>query len=101
VHVTNRFTFVSLKDKPVNDDELPKLIPLLRRCPNPILLDLGGTQITDASIELLDSLPEKLRHTINLENTAVSDAGKLRIGGLRITDPDKNDAFNRLFESSN
>ena len=36
----------------------------------------------------------------NLEGTAVTDSGKLRVGGLRITDPELLDALNRLSQSS-
>ena len=100
MYVTNRFSIVSFKNQPVTDSDLAPLVPLMRKCPNLLMVDLSGTLITDESIELLDSLPEELQSHINLEGTAVTDSGKLRVGGLRITDPELLDALNRLSQSS-
>ena len=100
MYVTNLFTFISFKNQPITDIDLAPLIPLMRKCPNLHMVDLSGTLITDESIELLDSLPEELQSRVNLAGTAVTNSGRLRVGGLRVTDPELIDALNRLSESS-
>ena len=101
MHVRKKFSIISFKNLPITDGDLAPLVPLMRKCPNLIGVDLSGTLITDESIELLDTLPEALQSRVNLDGTAVTDSGKMRVGGLPLTDPELIDALNRLSESSN
>jgi len=82
-YCSNTFLFVSFGDAPLSDEDLRQLIPLLRTDPDLMLLDLQGTKITDAIIDDLKTLSHSLQ--INLENTAVSEAGRLRIHGKPLT----------------
>ena len=72
----------------VADSDIEDLAPLIRSCDLWVLdlwvLDLSNTQITDDSIPTLEKR-ENRKLQINLDGTAVSDNGKLRVCGLRIT----------------
>ena len=67
----------------VADSDIEDLTPLIRSC-DLWVLDLSNTQITDDSIPTLEKR-ENRKLQINLDGTAVSDNGKLRVCGLRIT----------------
>ena len=67
----------------ITDSDIKDLAPLIRGC-DLWVLDLSNTQITDESIPTLETL-ENRKLQINLDGTAVSDNGKLRVGFLRIT----------------
>lgn len=67
----------------VTDSDIEDLAALIRTC-DLWVLDLTNTQITDDSKPTLEKL-ENRKLQINLDGTAVSDNGKLRVGGLRVT----------------
>ena len=81
--ITNNGSVISMNGTSITDSNIRDLAPLLRRC-DLWVLDLSNTQTTDDSIPTLETLKNR-KLQINLDGTAVSDNGKLRVGGLRIT----------------
>jgi len=96
MYVSEDLSIITFQDVPLTDAQLAELIPLMRKCDNLYVIDLSGTQITDASIPALDTLPEELQRQTNLDRTAVSDSGKLRICGLTLTEEQTKQLMQRL-----
>jgi hypothetical protein len=66
----------SPKRRVINDDDFAALFPALRNL-NPRRVSLGGQNITDKSIDLLNQLP--YLGSVNLEGTKVTYEGKGRL----------------------
>ena len=81
--IANNGSAISMNGTSITDSDIKDLAPLIRGC-DLWVLDLSNTQITDESIPTLETL-ENRKLQINLDGTAVSDNGKLRVGFLRIT----------------
>ena len=78
--IANNGSVISMNGTSINDSDIKDLAPLIGGC-DLWVLDLSNTQITDDSIPTLETL-ENRKLQINLDGTAVSDNGKLRVGGL-------------------
>ena len=81
--IANNGSVISMNGTSITDSDIKDLAPLIRGC-DLWVLDLSNTQITGDSIPTLETLEDR-KLQINLDGTAVSDNGKLRVGGLRIT----------------
>ena len=97
IHEGQQFTIVSFRDTPITDDDLRRLIPYVRSCPNIVGMDLSGTEISESIVDDLASLRFSLACNIHLENTAVSESGRQRVNGTPLT-PEQVERLKQLLE---
>ncbi|MEX1228828.1 MAG: ABC transporter permease [Planctomycetaceae bacterium] len=73
---------VDLAGKPVGDDDLTQLIPLMKFLPSSVDLRLGHTKITDRSARTLVDLPNLKR--LDVTGTAVTRRGVSVLSGVEV-----------------